>query len=525
MTQDSPSSRRWVWLSLLLPLIGSAIARELWAPDEPRYAEVAREIWSRGGWHDWIVMHLCGDVYPDKPPLLYWLAGLGGRLTGWSEWGLRLPSILATAGSAWLTALLARRWWGTREAFWAPILFLSTALVAHHGGRLQIDPLLSFWILAAIVLATLPAAGNPRRSTRGVLAAGLCMGLAALAKGPVAWLHVLVPLILWGLLAPIERPRIAKRAYSAMILLAVAPVAIWAFTAIWIEPSLKEHLLFGEHVGRVVQGQHHLAPFWTYLVQLPPWAMPWTALVVLGIVTALGKGRDLGLWRAALWFCSLFIIFSLMPPKRDLYLLPVYPALALLAARALVRTIDRGQASPWVLLPGPLLYLVLGTALAASGLFLDELPGLAWRGPLVALPLLVAGGIALRSTRQGRISAWASAQAVGWGAFTLALAIWVYPPLNAKKSGAELARWLAERPEHPHAIATLGVQPESFRFYGGVPAVRGRLDALRESEGAQFLGLVRRRDWEGLPQEVRDRFRILEQREIGSRVVLVLGAR
>ena len=66
---------RWHWMWLVLPLAASAWSRGLWAPDEPRYAEVAREIHESG---DWLVLHLCGEVYPDKPPLLYWLAGAAG---------------------------------------------------------------------------------------------------------------------------------------------------------------------------------------------------------------------------------------------------------------------------------------------------------------------------------------------------------------------------------------------------------------------------------------------------------------
>src|SRR5262245_31680375 len=81
----------WGWL--LVPLAVGAFARGLWAPDEPRYAEVAREIFER---RDFLVMHLCGDVYPDKPPLLFWIAGVLGWISGWSEGCMRIVSVLAT---------------------------------------------------------------------------------------------------------------------------------------------------------------------------------------------------------------------------------------------------------------------------------------------------------------------------------------------------------------------------------------------------------------------------------------------
>ena len=103
---------------------------------------------------------------------------------------MRLVSVAATAGSAFLVARLARRWWSAAEAAWAPALFLSTFLVVTQGSRLQLDPLLAFLCLGA--LAALDAdAPDARSATRNVLAAGACAGLAALVKGPIAFVNAL----------------------------------------------------------------------------------------------------------------------------------------------------------------------------------------------------------------------------------------------------------------------------------------------------------------------------------------------
>ena len=158
---------RWWWF--MLPMVISAVVRDLWAPDEPRYGEVAREVYENGSF---LVMHLCGAVYPDKPPLLFWLSGLGGWMTGWSEWALRVPSLLATGLTAWMVVVLARRWWGEVEARWAPVIFLTLAMVTAVGGRLQIDPLLMVLCVGALVVGTTPTT-DPRRRTWALLAAGL----------------------------------------------------------------------------------------------------------------------------------------------------------------------------------------------------------------------------------------------------------------------------------------------------------------------------------------------------------------
>ena len=90
-----------------LASVASAASHGLWAPDEPRYAEVAREVFVEPGL---LVMRLCGDLYPDKPPLLFWLAGLLGKLSNWDPFWMRLVSILATLGTAGLA--LRRKYGG-----------------------------------------------------------------------------------------------------------------------------------------------------------------------------------------------------------------------------------------------------------------------------------------------------------------------------------------------------------------------------------------------------------------------------
>jgi 4-amino-4-deoxy-L-arabinose transferase-like glycosyltransferase len=161
----------WWWL--MLPMLGSATMRGWWAPDEPRYAEVAREIFVHG---NGLVMHLCGDLYPDKPPLLFWLSGLLGWLSGWSEFAMRMPSLLATFFTAWLIARIAGRWWGSDAARWAPAVFLTSAMVTEIGGRLQIDPLLTVLCVAALELLT----GRPHQRRHP----GRSVGDRRAARGP-----------------------------------------------------------------------------------------------------------------------------------------------------------------------------------------------------------------------------------------------------------------------------------------------------------------------------------------------------
>jgi len=554
-TQAAPGPWLGGWYALL-PIVLLASVRGLWAPDEPRYAEIAREIWDG----DWLVLHLNGELYPDKPPLVYWLAALCGAASGWSELALRLPSLAATALSAWLAQRLALRLLTPGAAAWVPLCYLGSLMLLEIGGRLQLDPVLACLCLASVTLAS-DTRGAPGRVRNRRLAAGLCAGLAALAKGPVAWLHIGVGLLAlgWVLRDPESERGGAPRArapgwpsWCACAALALAPVLGWALLASAREPALYGALFFGQHVGRVVDGTQHPGPPWEHLLHFPLLFLPWTPVFVLALAEVWRRWRarasvplDAGM-RArlalSLWFLVLFAVFSAMPPKRDLYLLPLYPAAALLAAAALDELVASGRVPRRIGLPVPLLWSLLGLAGLAGGLatLLVDGPGalssssaLAESWPLLlelraglsaVSALLLAGGTAsLLLAWRRRPAALELGAATLIAAVALA-AVLVVPRVDRLKSARELALQVAARPERPSRIACVGVQPEGYRFYARLPTVKEELAPALEREGRQFLALITRPAFERLPPELRARVVVLASRSVGARDVLVLGA-
>lgn len=533
---------KWCLVPLMLPLVYSACARGLWAPDEPRYAEVAREIYEpfhgatpgtaiapAPGW----AMHLCGELYPNKPPLLYWLAGASGWLLEWREFALRLPSLLSVLGAAALVSWTARRWWGAVAAAWAPALLIGTAMMAEIGGRLQIDPLLM--LLCCGSLLFVDHHRHAERSGAWLPLAGLLVGLAALAKGPVAYLHVGLPLVVWMAL---ERRRATRtlrsRAGVAAALLAVGPVLMWAGSVSIIAPELAHDLFLGQHVSRVAEGKAHAAPPWKYLLSLPLLLLPWTPVVLGGLRDLRSSMRDhdmdFGLAKAGSWFLVIFAVFSIIPVKRDLYLLPLYPAAALLGARFLSARAHLGELSAWIRLTPVALFAILGSALVA--LPFVEIPNFEVDRPtlsVVAGLSLWAAALALRGLRRdGPTATWGQGVFATWSFGLLATAVVVLPPLNDLKCARELAEQVRDWPRSPSKIPCIGVQPEGYRFYGAIPAVRGNFAALfehRNAEGTEFLALVRERDWNRWSDPRKDTFEVLLQSNVGSKSCLLLGAR
>lgn len=183
------------WLLAWLALVVAA----QWQPgplplDETRYLSVAWEMWARA---DWLVPHLNGAPYSDKPPLLFWSIQAGWALFGVNEWWPRLvPSLFALLG-LYLTRGLARRLWPQHDwiALAAPWVLASTQLWTHWMTRVMFDMLLSTFVLMAVYGLVLASQG--RRRVGWTLVALGC-GLGLLAKGPA----MLLPILSVGLLGP-----------------------------------------------------------------------------------------------------------------------------------------------------------------------------------------------------------------------------------------------------------------------------------------------------------------------------------
>jgi 4-amino-4-deoxy-L-arabinose transferase-like glycosyltransferase len=228
--------------------------------------------------------------------------------------------------------------------------------------------------------------------------------------------------------------------------------------------------------------------------------------------------------RAASWFAVILIAFSVITPKRDLYLLPLYPAIALLCARELAEAQRAGVLARWVTVACAGILLAAGVGLAVAPHVVPELAPYAGGVTSMSVALATAGAAALVFQRRANFADWARSIFGGFAAAALVYALWLVPPINAEKSARALAQYLAQRPEKPTSIACVGVQPEGYRFYGGVPTSKEPLVPALDREGAQFLALVNEKYFRSLPPEVRARVRVLEAQSVGSRDVLVLGA-
>jgi len=336
-------SWRWPALFVLLVLPGlllyPCLSFYLFEPDEGRYAEIPREMLQRG---EWVVPYLHGQPYLDKPPLLYWLVMASYALCGVHDWAARLVPALAVHACVLLTYLLGRRSLGERAAFWGALLLTLAPGFLGMGRLLLLDGILALWVTVG-VFAALEAVRAPRLHRGWWLLSAAACGLGVLTKGPVAVLLIVPPLWLHrrltGTGAPI--PWLSRVAWLGVVLAVAAP---WYVAVCVRAPEFAGYFLWEHNVVRFFSPFDHLEPIWYYLPQLLGGLLPAT-LLLPPLLHFLGCGdpaaaarRTSGLGFAVLagGWCVLF--FSVSGCKLPTYILPAYPALALVFGFFLAHT-------------------------------------------------------------------------------------------------------------------------------------------------------------------------------------------
>lgn len=423
-------------------------ARPLLLPDEFRYAEVAREMLASG---DWVVPRLDGVLYFEKPVLGYWWIAASEAVLGPSRFAVRLPAALAVGGTALLAALLARGGGTPAYSSWlAAAVFLSSLLPIAAGTTAVLDGPFTLFLSASLVAFFL-ATQAPRGSRRRVLllaGSGFAVGLAFLTKGFLA--VVLPSLVAGGYL-------LWQRRWRELVGLALLPAAAalavvlpWSLAVHRQAPDFWRFFFWHEHVQRFLEdnpGQHP-EPWWFFLAAGPILLLPWAPLLPAAVLR-LRESMEPPL-RELVRFCTVWsiavpVFFSLSSGKLATYVLPAFPAVAVLVA------------------------------LGAS---LEDRAGAAWRrgivaggGLLVALALAVLAAVAVPSLRSsvgpvGDALALAGALAVGGGVLLLAL----------RQSGRGSSAWWVAGALVPFALVLQFALPERVlrsKAPGGLLAEHG----------------------------------------------------
>lgn len=390
----------------------------------------------------WLVPLFEGKVRLQKPPLPYWTTATLYRLFGASEFMSRVAP--AALGAMSIVALygLARRASGRRVATVAIFVWIGTFFVVSEYRKSMADPYLAATVLGAIWAWVAGCDRSASRARRNWATFGfyIAMGLGALAKGPVVFLHVTVAVTAYGVcMRRWPRGNVVVHLVGVLAFLAIAlPWPMYVATHVPGAVDLWRY----ESVGEFADNMRNAKPFWVYVPALLSLSFPWTLWWAAGIWIAVRRGRrqNRRAWFAVLWVVVVVAIFSLANVKKNAYLLPLMPAMTVLAAKGIVvvpRLLRRSGR-------GGLLRRVAGAHTLcglAVGLFVAGATAYGWwkgaetgfpAGPILVMLFAVAVGIAPAFVETPRLFArWAVVQAASFGLLFMLL---LSGPMAERKS-------------------------------------------------------------------------------------------
>ncbi|MDX6695654.1 MAG: hypothetical protein QOF02_3257 [Blastocatellia bacterium] len=500
-------------------------------PDEPRYAQVAREMFMRG---DMVTPTLGGHTWFEKPALLYWMLMASFKLFGVSEWAARLGP--ACAGLLTIIAVYclgrrveraartdesktavdeakraevdadaaeqsktgvdeakrafdAKRIFAAREVgLWSALVLASCSGMIIFSRAVSFDVIVTLTMTAALACFFVSELETIETRRRWLLAGFYaCVGASLLAKGLIG---IVIPAGIVCLYLLLQRRWPSRRLMKS--LLWGLPLA-FVVAALWYAPVIHRHgwtfvdeFIIQHHFARFASNKyHHPGPFYYYLPAILILALPWPVFLTGALVKARHwnwRGADaLSRFRlfALAWLVVPIAFFSLSGSKLPGYILPSLPAAAFLIGERLSRVVQgEGQAHA-IRATGLLL-----VALAAGGIFFARGTGYITTGSaaFILAPLLIAGLFSVLTARLRRVAALLTA-----GAPLLSIALAVYCLAGAvgqRESTRELLQRAAARGLDTTPVCGLYVIERTAEFYAAGRLMRDASGEAQRFEGA-----------------------------------------
>lgn len=302
----------------------------LMGADEPRYAQVAREMLFR---HDWVTPTLFNHPWLEKPPLYYWQAAFAYRLFGVSDWAARLPSAVDAAFMVAGIYFFLRRFRPGIQLDGA-LIAASCAGIVGFGRAASTDmPLAAMFTMAMLAWY----GWCESRNRRHLALAYLFLALATLAKGPIAVLLAGLIILVFALMkrdSAILRETLWTPGMALFCVIALP----WYIAVQICNPQFFKTFIFQHNLERFGTNlYHHPEPFWFFLPVLLIALLPWTVLLVTRLPENFrcfrrGEKQNTFAVFLAIWLIVPIIFFSFSYSKLPGYILPALPAASLLVA-------------------------------------------------------------------------------------------------------------------------------------------------------------------------------------------------
>ena len=439
--------------------LGSLGLRPLYKPDEARYGEIPREMVASG---DWLTPRLNGFKYFEKPPLQYWATAAAFKVFGVSDWAARLWTGLAALAGVLIAFAAGNRLFGRPAGAYAALILASSPLYVLLGQVNTLDMSVTLFLSAAVFAFSLAQTeSEPRARRRWMLGFWAACAGAVLSKGLIG---IVLPVGAIGLYVLVRRDwALARRLEllrgGALFLALTAP---WFVAVSLANPEFAHFFFIQEHWLRFTTKMHHrVEPVWFFLPVLVAGVWPWLFAIVAAWADAFRRPAA-GVFSPALFFALWALVvlgfFSASGSKLPPYILPLFPALSVLAGGFLARRAGSR------LLVAQALFAALGAILlgvAAWWIFTrggDGLRGLGaayvpWLVVAALVGLAGSGGAALLAGRGHGLRAAASLAAGVLGSLMVGVAgHTVFAPAF---SAASLVASLPQAPSRDAAVFTV----------------------------------------------------------------------
>jgi 4-amino-4-deoxy-L-arabinose transferase-like glycosyltransferase len=468
----------WIFGLCFLSFFIGISSSELWGIRQKRMAACVADIFYDGRW---LLPHMCGHPRLEKPPLPYWIiAGFACSVGRLNEWTLRVPGACAGLIIVGLTYAMARQAGGVRSGLLAAVFLCTSPFFASEVRQPSSDLFLALFT-ACGMSSWWVGFRNAKWRSIGWSISGLSIGLACLTKGPVVLVFLAPPIVgtLW-----MRREALIPRSNSAWIAIVIALMVglSWPLIAMALSGAAWGTWIaeLDSKVGGTGTPEH--SPLY-YLTRWPYYLFPWSAFSVAAVVDGAISFRRLPreIQFAWLWFVGSLVLFSIANARKEYYLLPAVPGLAILSGNLAARFDHQTRCQRCGLIGQLIVQLQFGIFLlmcVSIGLVSLRIPIVSWGTGLGVGGVGVLLCIGVWCWRRSRTCAPA------WLAIALALAaldggtyLIIMPRLDKYRSHGELAKRVQQVAGTDMPIAAIGDNDPGLWFY-----LKNRPRAVREED-------------------------------------------
>jgi 4-amino-4-deoxy-L-arabinose transferase-like glycosyltransferase len=470
LLDPGPHALGWRGIALIVAFGASMLliglgGRRVLTYHEVVFAEPAKEMLATG---DWVVPHIGGIPFLDKPPGTAWaIAAAMTLLDSHAEFVVRLPSVLAALIAAVVAAMLAARWFGRSCGLLTGLLYLSSVHVLLQARLAEADTLLSAGVTIAMSLFGLAIVPGPRPRLEARWAPWLfyaALAWCALAKAGIGVAFVLLSCAAYCLLA---RDRRGVRFLLSPIGLALFFSASlgWLALAVWRCPLVWDIMVL-HHFGRFSGQQGHHEPLFAYFYLVPLVMLPWTPLVGMGLASVLRKGGAADpRWRfLACWFVPGMCLLIASAYKSRHYPIPLLVPLTILAAMGLMQYLTMRYR-----LRRPRLGLLAALTVAGSAtaiVIIERLQVKSYHGIAALVAVVGIGLLAAMYCEARRRAVWqiGAMLATAW-CVAVGVQLWVIPGHDSYRHQVELAARINRAVPEGKTLYMLTLPDNQITFY------------------------------------------------------------